>query len=100
MFDDVCLLISESFEEDELAQQIPVETSRQVYCTVGNISRSEYFNAGHNGLKPEIMLAVFYGDYSGESLLEFHGKRYNIYRTYATDAEQIELYCSKKVGAT
>ncbi len=98
MFDDVCLLISERFEEDELAQQIPVETSRQVLCTVGNITRAEFFEAGRNGLKPAIMLKVFRGDYEGESVLEFHDERYNIYRTYATHDEQIELYAERRVG--
>jgi hypothetical protein len=41
---------------------------------------------------------VFFGDYDGERLLEYNGKRYGIYRTYHGRGDQIELYVERKGG--
>ena len=52
MQDDVLILMSESFKGDAIGQQKPVEICREVFCRVAGISRREWFDAGHNGLKP------------------------------------------------
>ena len=52
-------------------------------CQVDSVTRSEFFEAGRNGLNPEFVFRVFFGDYEGgERLVEYRGKRYSIYRTY------------------
>ena len=38
------------------------------------------------------------GDYNGESIAEYAGQRYGIYRTYERDDELVELYLEKKAG--
>ncbi len=97
--DDICILVAESFEADDIGQQRSKESSRQVYCTVGSISRAEFFRAGQNGLTPEMVLTIFSGDYDGEKLLKFHNSKYAIYRTfYNANTDQIELYCKREVG--
>lgn len=99
MQDDVLTLISNTFDGDSIGQQKPVELRRDVFCVVGGISRREFFDAGHNGLKPELMFSVFFGDYSGEKTVEYNGERYTVYRTYRSDPETVELYCERRAGA-
>lgn len=96
---DVCTLISESYEQNELGEFIPTETRREIICQVGSITRTEFFDAGRAGLSPEKTLSVFWLDYNGEAVVEFHGQRYGVYRTYTPDEENIELYLEKKAGA-
>lgn len=98
MLDDVLILISSSFENDEIGQQKPVEIQREVFCRVSGISRREWFDAGHNGLKPELMFSVFCGDYNGEKTVDYNGERYSVYRTYRADPETVELYCEQRAG--
>ena len=41
---------------------------------------------------------MFAADYAGESVIEYEGKTYAVYRTYRTDADYIELYVERKGG--
>lgn len=72
--------------------------SREIFCRVGSITRSEFFQAGRNGLNPQFVFTVFAGDYSGEEIVRYAGETYSIYRTYRTDSDYIELYAEKKGG--
>lgn len=90
--------------------KVPTENSRQVFCKVRSITRAEFFDGGRNGLNPQLRFDVFRGDYNGESVLEYHGKRYAIYRTYQPEVSDaryvtrqentdcIELYAERKGG--
>ena len=98
MQDDVLILVSNSFSEDEIGQQKPVEIRREVFCRVGGISRHEWFDAGHNGLKPALTFSVFFGDYCGEKTVEYNGERYTVYRTYSADTETMEMYRERRTG--
>jgi SPP1 family predicted phage head-tail adaptor len=71
---------------------------RTVMCQVDSVTRAEFFEGGRNGLNPEFVFRVFFGDYDGERLLEYNGKRYGIYRTYHGRGDQIELYVERKGG--
>ena len=99
MQDDVITLISNTFEGDSIGQQKPLVLRRDVFCRVSAISRREWFDAGHSGLKPELMFTVFFGDYCGEKTVEYNGERYTVYRTYRADQETVELYCERRAGA-
>ena len=55
---------------------------RQVFCHVRSVSRAEFYKAGRNGLNPALIFVVFHAEYQGETLLEYRGQRYAIYRTY------------------
>lgn len=95
---DVIKLISETYTQDEIGQYISQETERTVFCDVRSVSRSEWFNAGRDGLQPELMFVMFAPDYQGEKIVEYKGSRYGIYRTYVGRNEQIELYAEAKGG--
>ena len=100
MHNDTCSLIKQSYTFDSIGQQIPVESKTTVFCDVSSISRSEWFNAGQSGLKPEIMFTIFRGDYNGERIVEYDGHRYSVYRSYApADSDNLELYAEAEVGS-
>ena len=55
---------------------------RQVLCKVSSVGGNEYHNAGRNGINPEFVFIVNAVEYNGETLVEYRGQRYSIYRTY------------------
>lgn len=95
---NVINLISETYTQDEIGQFVPIETKRQVYCNVRSITRSEWFEAGRNGLQPAYVFTMFRHDYNNENIVEFEGKRYGIYRSYIVQNEQLEIYAEEKGG--
>lgn len=95
---DVIVLISAIYSEDELGQEIAQETKRDVFCNVASISRTEWYEAGRNNLKPEYKITMFSPDYNGEQIAEYHGVRYGVFRTYLAKDETIELYLERKAG--
>lgn len=96
---DVITLISVSIGEDEFGiPRIVTEEPREVMCQVDSVTRSEFFDAGRNGLNPEFVFRVFFADYEGERIVEYNGKRYGIYRTYHGRDDVVELYAERKGG--
>ena len=94
-------LIEKTYTIDAMGQRIPTEKSNTVFATLQSVSRAEwtsYSSTGRSGLVPAYMATIFMGDYNGESIAEYDGKRYGIYRTYERDDEQVELYLEKKAG--
>lgn len=93
-------LVSETFTQDDIGQQIATETTRTIFCTVHSVTRREWADASQKGLKPEFMCFLRdSGDYNGEMIAELDGARYIIYRTYLTDDGGVELYMRKDAGA-
>lgn len=95
---DVINLISESRTQDDYGRWIATKTSKQVMCQVDSITRAEFFEGGRNGLNPEFKFTMFNGDYSGETIVEYQGKTYSVYRTYLRRTDIIELYVERKGG--
>lgn len=98
MFDDIAKLISTNYVTDDVGNEIETRTSRQVFVSVGSIYQNEFFTASNQGLKPTYKMTLRRYDYSGETLMEYDGEIYTIYRTYIKDADTIELFLSAKVG--
>lgn len=95
----IIYLISEDRQQDAIGQFVATETKKQVYAKKQSITRNEWYDAGRNGLQPEICFVVFRYDYDGELIVEDEdGKRYGVYRTYENRTEEIELYCESKGG--
>ena len=98
--DDVIYLLTAIYTKDQYGVPKPTYTSRKVFCHVESITRAEFFDAGRNGLNPEFVFVMFFGDYHGEETCEFHGKTYGIYRTYhVPGTDDIELYVERKGGS-
>ena len=96
---DVIKLISVTRTQDKYGQFVDTETSRQVYCQVGSITQSEFYEGGRNGLNPEYRFTVFFADYEDETIIEYKGKRYAVYRTYLARNDKLELYVERKGGS-
>lgn len=94
-YDHELTLINQTYIEDEIGNQIPMETQTTVLCSVKSVGRSEFYNAAVTGLRPEIVFVVHGYEYTGEKLVEFEGNRYRVVRTYANNFEEIEITCEK-----
>lgn len=96
--DTVIYLIKETITTDDIGNQTVTETPRKVYATAKPINQNEFFSARTTGINPAVKMLVFFGDYKGEELLEWHGEKYNIYRTYQREDDLIELYAERHLG--
>lgn len=97
--DDLLTLIAVSYEQDNIGQQIAAETSADVWAHLRSVSRSEWYAAGRDGMQPAIVAEMPIVNYHGERTAVWHGKRYNVYRTYFVDgSDVIELYLEERVG--
>lgn len=98
--DDVIKLISESYQKNKYGIGVPTMAYREVFCQIHSITRQEFFDAGRNGLNPAFQMTIFAAEYNGESILEYQGKTYSIYRTYIVPGtDYIELYVERKGGS-
>lgn len=96
--DDVIKLITINRTQDAYGRWIEgTPTVREVFAKVTSISRSEFFDAGRQGLNPEYRFDVFAGDYQGETVIEYHGQTYAVYRVYEP-GDYMELYVERKGG--
>ena len=105
MIDDVIKLISQTYRSDEEANQIPEDTPRTVFCRVGSVTRSEYYQAAQVDMHPTyVFILSDYRDYRGEKQLKYKdwtGKEqtYDITRTYRPEgSDSIELTAEERVG--
>lgn len=94
-YDHELTLIGHTCTEDEIGNQIPVETEATILCGLKSVTRSEFYNAAANGLKPEIVFVVHGYEYNGEKEVIFEDNRYKVIRTYSEDFEELELTCEK-----
>ena len=92
-------LISAEYTENEFKQQVSNEKVRSVFGSVKSVGANEFFKAGQTGLKPKFVVEIRVSEYDGETLVEVHGKRYTVYRTYINRNENIELYLEERSGA-
>lgn len=95
---DVIKLIKVTTSQNAYGVHEKTETSREVFCHVGSVTRSEFFEGGRNGLNPEYVFTVFFDDYDDETIVEYYGKRYAIYRTYMSLNDELELYAQREGG--
>ena len=91
-------LIKSEYVEDAYGVQQKTETRNTVFCDVASVTASEFFQGGQNGLKPDLRFTMFRYDYNDETVCEYNGKRYSIYRTYYGRNDLIELYVQRKKG--
>lgn len=99
MIASISLITKTAGEKDALGQIPMTDFKTEVYADVGSITQSEFMNAGQMGFRPELRFKVWRSEYSGESIVEYDGKYYSIYRTYEADNGRIELYAERRVGS-
>lgn len=99
MMDDVITLITQTYTTDDYGVRAPAEQCKNVFAKVRSITRAEFFSGGRAGLNPQYRFDIFKGDYNEETVIEYHGKRYGVYRVYQPEtADYLELYVERKGG--
>ena len=87
--------IATLIREDPAAHGVgtePTEYRHDVYCTLKSIGMQEAYQAMGIGLSPELKVILAHDfEYGGERICELDGVRYDILRTYITEADGIEL---------
>lgn len=92
-------LIKNAKTQDSKGVWRKTETSRTIFCRqVDSVTSAEFFDGGRNGLNPSLRFIVFFADYEGESIVEYEGQRYSVYRTYHNKTDDMELYVERKGG--
>lgn len=97
-YDHELTLIKVTYVKDEIGNQKPDETKTTVLCKKQSAGRSEFYNAAAAGYRPEFVFVIHGFEYSGETMVEFEGQRYNVVRTYQTEFEEIELTVERVSG--
>ncbi len=97
-YDHELTLITQIMIEDEIGNQVPVETKKDILCGLKSIGRNEFYNAAATGLKPEITFIIHAYEYSGQKKVEFEGVPYNVIRTYESSFEELELTCERIIS--
>ncbi|MNR93716.1 hypothetical protein D3C72_247760 [compost metagenome] len=97
-YDHEIALIQQQIIDDDIGNQIPVDTETVVLCGLKSVGRSEFYNAAVNGLRPELVFVIHGYEYNGEKKVVFEGVRYNVIRTYSVNFEELELTCEKVAG--
>lgn len=95
---DIAYLVGEDFEQNAYGVMERELTKRKVFVKVSSVSASEWFEGGRNGLNPQYRFTMFAHDYTGESIIEYSGKQYTIYRTFAKSVDEVELYAELRKG--
>ncbi len=95
---EVVTLISVTKEKNAYGIESGTESRRDVFVNVQSVTRQEFFDAGQAGLQPQYVFVMFGPDYEGEKVVEYKGKRYSVYRTYARKDDNLELYVEERAG--
>lgn len=98
MWQNELILISETFEFDDIGNQVPIESKKEIFCNVKSVSKNEFYNAATAGLKPSLVFIIHSYEYGNEEKVEFEGVVYNVIRTYIVNSEELELTCEKVIG--
>ena len=91
-------LIGQTRKQDKFGVWRTTPSSRVVFCDVRSATASEFFEGGRNGLNPALTFTMFRHDYNGETVVEYEGNRYAVYRTYVRRGDDIELHVERKGG--
>lgn len=99
MISEITLIGKVAQTKDALGQIVYEDSKTTVYANVESVTQSEFMNAGQMGFKPELRFLVWRTEYSGETIVDYSGNRYSIYRTYEATNGRIELYAERRVGS-
>lgn len=97
--DMLITLVSYTYDTDPIGQRISQKTERKVWAHVHSVSRSEFFQGGQAGLKPELVADTPIVNYKGEKTAIVKDVQYSVYRTYFDDShDTVSLYLEERVA--
>lgn len=97
--DDIIFLLQPRYTTDDFGvQQVQEIQQRSVFCQVQTVTQNEFFQGSQIGIHPEFLFYISPVDYHGEPVVEYHERRYDVYRIYQKSADTLELYVKEKEG--
>ena len=93
----VVLISPIGYEEDELGQQVPIESEQEVWCCKEQVSRNEFYLAGQNNMEISEILIVHPYEYEGQRFVKFRERRMKVIKTYPISMEELELTCTERI---
>lgn len=99
MFETTAKLYEQTITTDAVGNEVEHYTGRTVYIRrTRSVYTNEFYAAAAAGLKPSVVLVMFFGDYKGEQIVKWLGDVYNVTRTYrAPDSDDLELTLEKRL---
>ncbi len=93
-------LVSITVTDDDIGNQIPVETVTEIWAEETGVRQSEFYNAAVTGLRPEKTFIIWANEYTGQVKVECNSVKYKVIRTYINPAksEMVELICEKVIA--
>lgn len=91
------LISSDGYEEDELGQQVPIESGQEIWCCKEQVSRNEFYLAGQNNMEISEILIVHPYEYEGQRYIRFRGKKLKVVKAYQISMEELELTCTERI---
>ena len=84
---------------DECGNEVLNITETEVFVQPRGVYQAEFYNAAQAGLHPSITLMLTNReDYSGEKVVEFENKEYNVLRVdWTAQRDGISLVCEERV---
>lgn len=96
---EIIKLIDREYDFSNILQESYTETEREIIGDVQSVSQNEFFQAGRNGLQPQLKVVIYDFEWHGEKIVKVQGERYSVYRTYKiNDTDRLELYLESKGG--
>ena len=100
MYDSVAILKgSPVLSYDEWGNEVITYTDKKVYVQPRGVFNAEFYNAAQAGLHPSVTFVIANkADYSGEKLIVWENKPYNVIRTdWDAQRDAIRLICEERV---
>ena len=95
---EVLTLVQQSYGVDDYGDPVTTETRREVFGRLGSIGQAEFYQAHAVGLKPELkFILADYLDFEDETVVEYHGQRYRVLRTFR-NGQELELVLYQEVN--
>ena len=84
---------------DEYGNEVDNITETTVFVMPRGVYNAEFYNAAQLGLHPSITFELTNkADYSGEKVIEWEGRDYNVIRTdWNAQRDKISLICEERV---
>lgn len=98
MRDTIITLVKEVYSKNDYGAPITTETTRNVFCGLKSVNRTDFYSAGQEGLALDHVFITDPVNYDGEQIVIYLGKRYEVTRTYQVSLDTLEIYVGHKVG--
>lgn len=93
MFETTATLYEEHITKDASFNEVKTYTENEIFVrNVRSVGMNEFYQAAAQGLKPSVVLVIFFGDYHNEKIVGWQGGVYTVTRAYQRpDSDDLEL---------